>query len=55
MFWMSLKGIKDMGIEFKLCYFKPSSNLNQNLVKLYEGKFVALQGNSLIQRLIIIQ
>ena len=31
------KGIKDMGIEIKLCYFKPSSNLNQDLVKLYEG------------------
>ena len=30
------KGIKDMGIEIKLCYFKPSSNLNQDLVKLYE-------------------
>ena len=30
------KGIKDMGIEIKLCYFKPSSNINQDLVKLYE-------------------
>lgn len=30
------KGIKDMGIEIKLCYFRPSSNLNQDLVNLYD-------------------
>lgn len=36
------KGIKDMGIEIKLCYFKPSSNLNQDLVKLYEGNICSI-------------
>lgn len=36
------KGIKDMGIEIKLCYFKPSSNLNQDLVKLYEGNICGI-------------
>ena len=36
------KGIKDMGIEIKLCYFKPSSNLNQDLVKLYEGNICCI-------------
>lgn len=35
-------GIKDMGIEIKLCYFKPSSNLNQDLVKLYEGNICGI-------------
>lgn len=36
------KGIKDMGIEIKLCYFKPSSNLNLDLVKLYEGNICGI-------------
>lgn len=36
------KGIKDMGIEIKLCYFKPSSNLNQDLVKLYNGNICGI-------------
>lgn len=36
------KGIKDMGIEIKICYFKPSSNLNQDLVKLYEGNICGI-------------
>lgn len=36
------KGIKDMGIEIKLCYFKPSSNLNQDLVNLYEGNICSI-------------
>ena len=36
------KGIKDMGIEIKLCYFKPSSNINQDLVKLYEGNICGI-------------
>lgn len=36
------KGIKDMGIEIKLCYFKPSSNLNQDLVKIYEGNICGI-------------
>lgn len=36
------KGIKDMGIEIKLCYFKPSSNLNHDLVKLYEGNICGI-------------
>lgn len=36
------KGIKDMGIEIKLCYFKPSSNLNQDLVILYEGNICGI-------------
>ena len=36
------KGIKDMGVEIKLCYFKPSSNLNQDLVNLYEGNICGI-------------
>lgn len=36
------KGIKDMGIEIKLCYFKTSSNLNQDLVNLYEGNICGI-------------
>lgn len=36
------KGIKDMGIEIKLCFFKPSSNLNQDLIKLYEGNICGI-------------
>lgn len=36
------KGIKDMGIEINLCYFKPSSNLNQDLDKLYEGNICSI-------------
>lgn len=36
------KGIKDMGIEIKLCFFKPSSNLNQDLVNLYEGNICGI-------------
>ena len=36
------KGIKDMGIEIKLCYFKPSSNLNQDLVILYDGNICGI-------------
>lgn len=31
-----------MKIEIKLCYFKPSSNLNQDLVKLYEGNICGI-------------
>jgi len=29
------KGIKDMGVELKLCYFKPDSDLNPDLMDLY--------------------
>lgn len=36
------KGIKDIGIEIKLCYFKPSSTLNQDLVKLYDGNICGI-------------
>ena len=36
------KGIKDMGIEIKLCFFKPSSNLNQDLVNLYDGNICGI-------------
>ena len=36
------KGIKDMGIEIKLCFFKPSSNLNQDLVALYDGNICGI-------------
>ncbi len=36
------KGIKDMGVEIKLCYFKPSSNLNQDLVNLYDGNICGI-------------
>ena len=31
-----------MGIEIKLCYFKPNSTLNQDLVKLYEGNICGI-------------
>ena len=36
------KGIKDMGVEIKLCYFKPSSNLNVDLVELYKKNIVGI-------------
>ncbi len=36
------KGVKDMGIEIALCYFKPSSNINQELVKLYNANIVGV-------------
>ena len=36
------KGIKDMGIEIKLCYFKPSSNINIDLVSLYQQNIVGI-------------
>ena len=31
-------GIEDMGIKLKLCYFKPESSLNQELINLYKNK-----------------
>ena len=36
------KGVKDMGIEIALCYFKPSSNINQELVRLYNANIVGV-------------
>ena len=36
------KGVKDMGIEIKLCYFKPNSNLNVDLVNLYKQNIVGI-------------
>ena len=36
------KGVKDMGVEIKLCYFKPSSTLNQDLVDLYNGNICGI-------------
>lgn len=30
------KGIKDRGIEFKVCYFKPETSINTETIKLYE-------------------
>ena len=36
------KGIKDLGVEIKLCFFKPSSNLNQDLVKLYDANICGI-------------
>lgn len=30
------KGVKDRGVELKFCYFKPTSNLNAELVRKYE-------------------
>lgn len=30
------KGIKDRGIEFKVCYFKPETSINAETIKLYE-------------------
>ncbi len=29
------KGIRDLGMEFKLCYFKPNNDLNESLNELY--------------------
>lgn len=30
------KGFKDRGIEFKICYFKPETSINNETIKLYE-------------------
>lgn len=36
------KGIKDLGIEFKLCYFKPNNDLNEKLNKLYSKNILGV-------------
>ena len=36
------KGIKDLGIEFKLCYFKPNNDLNEKLNKLYNKNILGV-------------
>lgn len=33
--WVLRHGMKDRGISFKLCYFKPTNNLNPELIELY--------------------
>lgn len=35
-------GIKDMGIDLKVCYFKPESALNQTLVELYQSNVLGV-------------
>lgn len=35
-------GIKDMGIDLKVCYFKPESDLNENLVELYQSNILGV-------------
>ena len=35
-------GIKDMGIDLKVCYFKPESDLNENLVELYNSNVLGV-------------
>ncbi|ABO34951.1 type III restriction enzyme, res subunit [Methanococcus maripaludis C5] len=36
------KGIADRGVKLKLCYFKPESNLNHELVKKYENNILTV-------------
>ena len=36
------KGIKDLGIELKLCYFKPANDLNETLTELYNKNIVGV-------------
>lgn len=36
------KGIKDLGIEFKLCYFKPNNDLNEKLNELYSKNILGV-------------
>lgn len=33
-------GIEDLGVKLKVCYFKPESSLNEDLVKCYEGNIL---------------
>ena len=35
-------GIKDMGIDIKVCYFKPESDLNETLVELYKSNVLGV-------------
>ena len=35
-------GIKDMGIDIKVCYFKPESKLNETQIKLYESNILGV-------------
>ena len=35
-------GIKDMGIDLKVCYFKPESDLNESLVELYQSNILGV-------------
>lgn len=35
-------GIEDMGIKLKLCYFKPESSLNQELINLYKKNILGV-------------
>lgn len=35
-------GIRDMGIDIKLCYFKPESRLNETLVEQYESNILGV-------------
>lgn len=35
-------GIKDMGIDIKVCYFKPESGLNETLVELYNSNILGV-------------
>ena len=35
-------GIKDMGIDIKVCYFKPESDLNETLVELYKSNMLGV-------------
>lgn len=35
-------GIKDMGIDLKVCYFKPESELNETLVDLYKSNILGV-------------
>ena len=36
------KGIKDLGVELKLCYFKPVNDLNETLTELYNKNIVGV-------------
>jgi type I restriction enzyme R subunit len=36
------KGIDDMGIKLQVCYFKPDSELNVNLVELYQKNIISV-------------
>ena len=35
-------GFKDMGIDIKVCYFKPESELNENLMELYRSNVLGV-------------
>lgn len=35
-------GIKDMGVDIKVCYFKPESELNETLVELYKSNILGV-------------